>query len=409
MRFESFSSGDIDYLLSPRAVRERSQKIFESAKNGKTHFQVNLDQLGPLADYVLDVIRENYPELKIPFHSRNNHLNAGGVSRLGEIEKALSGKSAREIAKAKIDLIVVSVLLDAGAGDLWKYQEPGTSQIYSRSEGLAVASFHMFRAGAFSSRSAAPLQADVGGLKKLAPSDLTRHFQVSATNPLVGVEGRVHLLNTLGRAMEKRPEIFKHGRIGDLLDHLIEKHGPGFKASAVLDFVLRVFGDIWPSRIRLGEQNLGDVWSYSGLGTPGTLESLVPFHKLSQWLSYSLLVPMIEMGIAITDVDELTGLPEYRNGGLLLDLGFLELRDPAHLARKHEPQSDLIIEWRALTVASLDLIGDAIRKKLKMTSDDLPLAKVLEGGTWHAGRKIAKAKRPGGVPPLNIVSDGTVF
>ena len=63
----------------------------------------------------------------------------------------------------------------------------------------------------------------------------------------------------------------------------------------------------------------------------------------------------------------------------------------------------------ALTVASLDLIGNAIRKKLKMTSEELPLAKVLEGGTWHAGRKIAKEKRPGGEPPLNIVSDGTVF
>jgi hypothetical protein len=118
---------------------------------------------------------------------------------------------------------------------------------------------------------------------------------------------------------------------------------------------------------------------------------------------------MIKAGIEITDVDELTGLPEYRNGGLLLDLGFLELKDPELLAKKHEPQSELIVEWRALTVTSLDLIGTAVRKMLGLMQDELPLAKVLEGGTWHAGRKIAKEKRPGGVPPLNIVSDGTVF
>lgn len=375
--------------------------IFDLASNGQTHFKVNQDRLDLVTDYVLEVIRENYPDLKIPFHSRNNHLNAGSVNRLGRLEKSLSGQSKYDMAKSEIDLIVVSVLLDAGAGDRWSYKEPDTSKTYSRSEGLAVASFHMFQAGAFSSQKHSPLQADIQGLKNITPTILEQHFQVSQENPLAGVEGRTHLLNMLALAMEKQPTIFKNGRIGDLLDHLTKKHGTEFKASAVLDFVLRVFGDIWPSRIRLGQQNLGDVWSYK--------DTLVPFHKLSQWLSYSLLVPMIKAGIEITDVDELTGLPEYRNGGLLLDLGFLELKDPELLTKKHEPQSELIVEWRALTVTSLDLIGHAVRKKLGLRQDELPLAKILEGGTWHAGRKIAKAKRPGGVPPLNIVSDGTVF
>jgi hypothetical protein len=39
----------------------------------------------------------------------------------------------------------------------------------------------------------------------------------------------------------------------------------------------------------------------------------------------------------------------------------------------------------------------------------LPLAKVLEGGTWAAGRIIARRLRADGSPPLNVVSDGTVF
>lgn len=405
------SSTELDYLLSPKAVRERSHQIYDLAIGGGTHFKVNSDKLPATADYVLDVIRENYPDLKIPFHSRNNHLNAGGVDRLGALEKKLQaqGRDSAFIARSKIDLVVVSVLLDAGAGDKWKYIEPGTGKVYTRSEGLAVASYHMFEAGGFSSCSKNVYQADIDGLMNLKSADLARHFQVSPENPLIGVEGRAHLLNTLAKVMLKRSDIFEKGKIGDLFTYLQKQHGTQLKATHVLDFVLRVWGEIWPSRLKLGEQSLGDVWSYSGLGSSSSTKSYVPFHKLSQWLSYSLLVPMIEAGTQISGVDEMTGLPEYRNGGLLLDSGLLELRDPALLKQKHEPQSDLIIEWRALTVVLLDLIGEAIRRQLKMTAEELPLAKVLEGGTWHAGRKIAKEKRPGGEPPLNIVSDGTVF
>jgi hypothetical protein len=397
----------IDYLLSPLAIRERTAKISELAAAGKTHFRINPEKLDLVADYVLAVIRENYPDLRIPFHSRQGHLNAGGRDRVGSLEK--TNLSPREIAKSKIELVVTSVLLDAGAGDNWKYLEPGTSDTYIRSEGLAVASFHMFTSGAFSNDKNFPWRADAEGLGSVTPSLIEKYFQVSGANPLTGVEGRAHLLRGLALGLKNRPDIFKNQRVGDLLDFLLADGEKTLSAPRVLDFVLRVFGDIWPSRLRLAGQNLGDVWSHSALGAPGSFESLVPFHKLSQWLTYSLLVPIAELGVEITDVDDLTGLAEYRNGGLLLDLGLLELRDKKHLSQAHAPQTDLVIEWRALTVVWLEKIAVAIRKKLNLTREELPLAKVLEGGTWHAGRKIAREKRPGGGPPLAIVSDGTVF
>jgi len=50
-----------------------------------------------------------------------------------------------------IDLFFVSVLLDAGAGDHWRYEEPGTKHSYERSEGIAVASLYMFKSLAFTS------------------------------------------------------------------------------------------------------------------------------------------------------------------------------------------------------------------------------------------------------------------
>ena len=44
-----------------------------------------------------------------------------------------------------------------------------------------------------------------------------------------------------------------------------------------------------------------------------------------------------------------------------------------------------------------------------MSAADMPLACILEGGTWAAGRKIARERRVDGRPPLEVTSDGTVF
>ena len=166
---------------------------------------------------------------------------------------------------------------------------------------------------------------------------------------------------------------------------------------------------IWPGGRTLGGVALGDCWRHR-LATPADYQGIdagwVPFHKLSQWLTYSLLEPFGWAGMAVTDLEQLTGLPEYRNGGLLLDTGVLALRDPSAAALEHDVGSELVVEWRALTVALIDVIADLVRSRLQ--APQLPLAAVLEGGTWAAGRELAFARR-GGQPPLAIASDGTVF
>jgi hypothetical protein len=135
----------------------------------------------------------------------------------------------------------------------------------------------------------------------------------------------------------------------------------------------------------------------------------VPLHKLSQWLAYSLIEPLQWAGFTVTDIDGLTGLAEYRNGGLFVDTGVLALRDPAATMREHDVASPLVVEWRALTVALLDRLAEALRRRLDMDATTLPLAKVLEGGTWAAGRQIARDRRADGAPPIKVMSDGTVF
>ncbi len=398
---------ELDDLFSPKAIRRQAKKIFDLTREGKTSFQYVPEKLAPTTDYVLQVIRKKYPTLQIPFHSRWGHFRAGGVDRTKELNQRLAVEDKRERARAKLDLVITSVLLDAGAGPHWNYFDQGTQSNYGRSEGLGLASLSMFLSGAMSG-SPGTLKADIKGLRSVTTKKLEQHFQVRKDNPLVGVEGRVALLNNLATALLNK-EIFKDGRPGNILDYLIEAHGESITASHILRAVIDGFGPIWPGRLSSGKTNLGDVWRYSKLEASSIKDALVPFHKLSQWMTYSLIEPIVEAEIEVTGVEDLTGLAEYRNGGLMIDSGLIELRNPQDAKKQWEPGSDLIIEWRALTIHLLDLIGEKVQKSLDKKPAEFPLAKVLEGGTWWAGRMLAQEKRTSGVPPLDIKSDGTVF
>jgi hypothetical protein len=393
-------SKNLDYILSPVCVRDGAKKIFDETMMGNTHFHYHEEKLGKTVDFVMETIRENYPDLNIPFHSRWGHFKPGNVDRALWLKARIKDMDPMEQARVKWDLVIPSVLLDAGAGAEWKFHEKETSRDYARSEGLGVASFHLFMSGAFST-DGRTLRSTSEGLKRVNTSLIEEYFQVSNSNPLVGVEGRTNLLRNLGRALENK-EIFKDGRPGNLIDYLVVKHGKTIPATALLRGVLDGLGPIWPGRETLDGVNLGDAWKHSKYG-------LIAFHKLSQWMTYSLVEPLEEAGITVTGVEGLTGLPEYRNGGLLLDSGVISFKNAHEGQAAHGPESDLIIEWRALTVFLLDKIGAEVQKRLGRTPQDFPLAKVLEGGTWSAGRKIAAMNRPGGTPPLNIKSDGTVF
>ena len=394
------AAADVEFLLSPQAVRERAAEIHRLAQEGRTNFVLNEERFSKTVKYVLDIIKKNYPDERIPFHSRWGHFRAGGIDRPSQFKKITQSLDLMDRARAELDLVITSVLLDAGAGKDWTYREEGVREPFGRSEGLGVASYHMFLSGAMAGDKKA-LRADAEGLTSLTATELETHFQVSPRNPLLGAQGRVQLLNNLGHAM-KNKAIFKDGRPGNIIDYVKEKFGDSIPATGLLRAVLDGLGGIWPGRLSSGGVNLGDVWKHSsGL--------LVPFHKLSQWMTYSLIEPIQDAGLKVTHVEGLTGLAEYRNGGLILDSGLISLRRPVDSDKKWKPDSDLIIEWRALTIYYLDRIGAEVQKALGKTPEEFPLAKVLEGGTWWAGRYLAKEKRQSGEPPLTIVSDGTVF
>jgi hypothetical protein len=320
----------------------------------------------------------------------------------------LAGVGALERARAAIDLTFVSVLLDAGAGAAWRYRDGATGMTFARSEGLAVASFDMFAAGYFSSDPERPYQVDRAALTALDLSTLAGAFQVSDRNPLIGLPQRLALLRRLGKALTARPDLFGAvGRPGHLID-VVLKSSSTIGAPSILALVLDALSGIWPSGLVVDGVALGDAGGHPAIRTQDRSDRIVPFHKLSQWLTYSLIEPLEQAGLTVTDLDGLTALPEYRNGGLLIDTGVIVPRIPLDPAVPHEVASELIVEWRALTVALLDGLREPVRRRLGLPS--LAMSQLLQGGTWSAGRTIAARLRPpDGPPPLAVKADGTVF
>jgi Protein of unknown function (DUF1688) len=450
-------------LWSPVTIRARCAAIAQAVSDGRSGwFTLDRTQLPELARRVAELTRRRFPDLRVPLHSRWRHFEAGGVDRAAELEAALAGRDRLEAARARIDLTVISVLLDAGAGPDWRYDESkaahvdplalpahrqrrdellamldrasgqaagppahedgtpdaaapaASAQRWGRSEGLAIATFRAFMGGTFSQAEDDPLRVDARVLTRLDAAALRAVFQGGPSNPLTGLEGRAELLRRLGAVLEASAAV--PGRLPrpcDLFDRWLLDDAP-VHAGELLSLLAAAWAPIWLSGSRVLGLPAGDVWphawaaSESSQGADRPTGGWVPFHKLTQWLVYSLVEPLQAAGLQVIGLESLTGLPEYRNGGLLLDGGVIVPRDPRDLARSWPVGHEWVVEWRALTVHLLDELAVQVREQLGLDAEQLPLAAVLEGGTWAAGRELAHSLR-GGPPPVRIESDGTVF
>lgn len=399
-------------LNHPDTIRIRAQILLDYVKNNKSpYFSLNYEKMTSTASLVIEVIRDNYPTLDIPYHSRWRHFETGTVDRIKKMREKLTTTSAVDVGKILYELAIISVLLDAGAGPLWHYQDAHTQKNYTRSEGLALASLALYQHGVFSANPKEPLRVDAQRLLSFREEDLQLGFQITINNPLEGAKGRVALLNRLGLLLQQDTLHFgSEGRLGNFYTYVNSlTFNQELSAIDLFQAVLSAFNAIWPVRLSFQGVSLGDVWQHKALKTEELGSELIPFHKLSQWLTYSLIEPLEQAGIKITHLGHLTGLPEYRNGGLFIDTEVLGVKNKELREQPHAPDTEIVVEWRALTVVLLDELAELIRKKLNKTNKELPLAKILQGGTWDAGRRIAQQKRPEGTPPLQIISDGTVF
>ncbi|KAI9352982.1 hypothetical protein DFJ73DRAFT_795502 [Zopfochytrium polystomum] len=461
---DNATAAAVSHLRTLRAVRSTTAALLASPQHLQ-HFDLHIERLDDVANQIVALIARDYASpTSVPAHARWRHFEIsppGSASKTTPRIDALidqwtrSGMPAAEITRRLLDLFTVSVLLDAGAGDAWTYKGPAAAGFPAgcgRSEGLALASLDWFLAGGFSSDPTDPARVDADGLLAITPAALRRALQVDdAANPLVGVDGRCGLLQRLGAVCKQHPRFFGEAaaapaRPGNMLDFLLAHPStelkpadavtaaaaaPHVRIEALWEVIVDGIAGIWPAtRTKLGGVALGDVWPCSAkaravaaagvepAAAPGS--DLVAFHKLSQWLTYSLMEPMERIAnVRFLKTELMTGLAEYRNGGLFVDAGVIVLRDASRAASANKaPNSvprfnvfdDVVVEWRALTVGLLDRVGALVRAKYGLTESELPLVKVLEAGTWKLGRELAAAKRPQTKgPPIEIISDGTVF
>lgn len=434
------------YLRSVGAVRERCSLMLQKAKKDQlAHFDVDMSMFGHTTNFVVAIIKRDFaPDYaSIPAHGRWQHFNVGGRDRVSQLLSSWpSNVDQHERCRRLLDLFLVSVLLDAGAGTTWSYKSKENDRIYRRSEGLAIASLEMFKSGVFSSDPSQPHQVDSEGLQRLSVEVMRAALQVSNANPIAGLEGRTELLINLSQALKNTTFFGADGRPGNMLDYLISH--PTTQASSIPIVILPTLwgclmdglAPIWPSgRTSIDSTPLGDAWPLSSMPTSTPVEpweQIVPFHKLTQWLCYSLMQPMSKlMNMHFVGADLMTGLPEYRNGGLFIDTGVLTLKTEdekrgiqqykANNAKQGKnnmevvpmfaPDDDVVVEWRAVTVGFLDMLLLEVNNKLGLQGvDKLTLPQMLEAGSWKGGREMAEISRPNTqCPPIAILSDGTVF
>ncbi|KAI0110606.1 DUF1688-domain-containing protein [Hypoxylon sp. NC0597] len=454
------------YLKSLGAVRERCKIVTDKAlRNNLNHFDVDVTKFPDVVSFVCGIIKRDFdpPFSSIPPHGRYQHFCVGGRDRVANLLATFpENVDSTEKCRRLIDLFLVSVLLDAGAGTGWSFKSAENGRVYRRSEGLAIASLEMFKAGLFSGNPSNKFQVDKEGLRGLTVEQLAKGMQSRPGNEVAGLEGRAQLLIRLGDALAKKTDYFgDDGRPGNMIDYLLTH--PTTQASSTPIVILPVLWNvlvnglapIWPpSRTAIDGVSLGDAWPCSSMPqqappptSPGlspfpnsqsgsgaaAWESILPFHKLTQWLTYSLMQPMQNLlKIQFAGTELLTGLPEYRNGGLFIDLGVLTLKHDdmerglqnyndycrrtgtkgVEVAPMFEPSDDVIVEWRGVTVGFLDKLLTEVNKALKkdLNGGELTLAQLLEAGSWKGGREIAEVSRPNTKePPILIDSDGTVF
>ncbi|KAE8155250.1 hypothetical protein BDV25DRAFT_146393 [Aspergillus avenaceus] len=427
---------EVKYILSLQAVRERAHRVLRLAEEGRLrHFDYHADGFEGAVKYVANIIKRDFgPDRygSIPPHGRWQHFNVGDADRIKDLQDrwTASGYDKTEQARGLVDLFFVSVLLDAGAGDKWRFTEPGSNAAFGRSEGIAVATLHMFNDGEFASGAERKDIVTGTALRDFSEAKLLRGFQITDNNPFVGVPARVELIKSLGRSLLNLPDIFREsGRPGNLVDYLVARADESNRLDfqVLWDTLQSVLLPIWPSsRTQVDGRPVGDAWPLTVLadeaartGTQSKCSHIQPFHKLTQWLAYSLMVPLGRLlGVSWKNAEIATGLPEYRNGGLFVDLGVLTLKEESQKRGLSNSGSNLpafdatadeIVEWRALTVALLDKLHGALQET-ELGKENLSLAQVLESGSWKAGRELAAAHRPETrSSPILILGDGTLF
>ena len=258
---------------------------------------------------------------------------------------------------------------------------------------------NLLRSGLLSYDKKTPYSVCALGLESLSKEEFASAMQHKEENVLLAFEKRYQLLKNLAHIMKKM-SLFtgkNNAELGELYRLFHQKQK---QSNRIILYLQRIFlktylivspryiFENWEGPLIVEGHSLGDTWHHPCIKAKYSCDGYVPFHKLAQWLCYSLFEPLQELSsIKIEDINKLTGLPEYRNGGLLVDFSYLELKDKNLYDLRHNIQDILVVEWRALTLIALDKIYYKILSRLGVQECRFPLTKVLQGELGVQGVK----------------------
>lgn len=403
-------------LRTTPTVRERCAQLLARARaGGSAWFEIREEAAVTTVNEVVTAARARYPRRPIPIRSLWRHLEAGGADPRGDVHRLMAGQPGTAWTQARIDLAVVSWLLALPGAPDWTYTEPSSGRVLAGEAALAVATLHAFHAGLFSSDPERPLQADALGLRAVVTDRLAQALQVHDAPRRSELSRRVIRLRRLGELMAQQPEVFgAQGRPSGVFDLIITPYGHGVPHTAdvdahdILSQLLTCLSGLWPSGSQIGGVPLGDCWPHPAVQADGPTNGWVPFHTTLQDLTSSLLEPFLWGGAQVHGINSLTAPADRCHATLLLDTGLLRLREPHSTGVEWSTRDEIVVEWRALTLALMDEIAPRVCASLKQSVTQLPMGCILQAGTVAAGQALTQRLR-GGQPVLKVAADTDFF
>jgi len=379
-------------LFEPDEIRRKARMMLDLAAEGRfAHVGVDLDKLDLAVTMVLETTKENYPEFQIPPYGIWRSFEAGGIDRWQAMASARSFETAEEMLAAAADLAILGISMTTLHPSAWRYEDRMTETVAAQTQASALAAFHMFASGSFSSEMTDPYRADADALVRMDLKELAAGLQWDDRDHTDYLQVMQRHLKRLGESLALRPDLFGEGeatRPGLLAVRLAKESDGAIDAGLVLDRLLEALAPVWEGGATAGDIWLGDSFTHSAL--PGSdVHAIVPFHLAAQQMVYSLVEPFAWAGFEVAGLEKLTAPADLAHAALFVHSGVLTLHDDSS-GLSPEAIRDRMVEIRAVTIALTDKLAERLASGLGLSLEQVPFTCILEGGTSRAGNRLVE-------------------
>ncbi|MES0809902.1 DUF1688 family protein [Roseibium sp. SCPC15] len=398
-------------LFRPEEVRRKAHLLLEQAVSGSlAHAEVDLSGLQKVLVSVLEATKESYPDFHIPPYGVWRDFEAGGIDRWGALASAREFQTAEEMLAASADLAVLACFMKTQAPENWVFKDPMTGTETSGNEASALAAFHMFAAGSFSTELSDPYRVDAQTLIRMDMEELASGLQWSLQDDVELLEAMQRHLKRLGEALALRPDLFSEEdviRPGLLAIRLAAESDGAVNAEQILDNLLEALAPVWEGGAQSDEITFGDSFRLSSQSAE-SYDGIIPFHMSAQEMVYSMVEPFAWAGLEVDSLAVLTAPADDAHVALFSDAGVLRVRS-ANRELAQDEALDRMIELRAVGSALTDKLADRLRDELEVPAEQLPLTCILEGGTSRAGNRILQLDKENCKKLGQYLNPGSVF